>query len=433
MPNPTLIAGRFQVIRPLGHGGFGHTYLATDVTLHRQVALKVLSHRHARDWKAYELFEREAATLRDLRHPGIPMIHEALDAEWDQTRAAVLVMEYVPGPTLAEVIAERRHLASDEVLDLFLALLDVLEYLHTRVPPVLHRDVKPANIILRPGAAPALVDFGAVRNVFLDGGEPGSTVVGTYGYMPYEQTMGQASPSSDLYALAATMLHLLTGRPPTEFMTENARLNVPEALPGGESLRAILGRMLRTNPAERFPTAREVRSALLRGTAAGTVAVALNPAVAAPVSAAPRKLAGDTRRLWRKAAYSSWDLLTTDTDPGVPPNLLDVLLLGVLSVVTVGIMPAIFVSRAMARRQRLKPFFVHGTPAVARVLDMAKEKIEFGAQLRRVRYAFEADGRRHLGSDRILPAVAERLEADSPIHILYLPDRDYDSVIVGPA
>src|SRR6185503_314055 len=119
-------------------------------------------------------------------------------------------------------------------------LLGVLDYLHSRVPPVLHRDIKPANLIVRPDGSIARVDFGAVRNVFRSPDEDGSTVVGTHGYMPYEQYMGQASPASDLYALGATLLHLITGRGPSEFATRDGAVEVPADLPGGPVLRNVV-------------------------------------------------------------------------------------------------------------------------------------------------------------------------------------------------
>lgn len=207
------VAGRYEIVRPLGDGGFARTFLARDLVQPRSVALKVLRPREANEWKAYELFEREGAVLRELRHHGVPAIYETFRASWDGADAAFLAMEYIEGTSLEQTIAERRHVDPAHVLDLFAELLGVLDYLHTRMPPVLHRDIKPANVVVRIDGAPVLVDFGAVRNVFRSPSETSSTVVGTYGYMPYEQYMGQASPASDLYALAATFLHLITGRP----------------------------------------------------------------------------------------------------------------------------------------------------------------------------------------------------------------------------
>jgi len=263
MPSSVRIADRFDVIRPLGQGAFAHTLLAKDTALNRMVALKVLHPRAAQDWKTYELFEREAAVLKELRHSGIPMIHEAFRAPYDGADAAFLAMEYIEGTSASQIVADRRHLEQDEILNLFVELLGVLDYLHSRVPPVLHRDIKPANILVRPNGTPALVDFGAVRNVFRAADDGGSTVVGTYGYMPYEQYMGQASPASDLYALAATFLHLITGRAPPEFMTPAGRLEVPRELSTGEPLRGVMERMLQPAAADRFQSAREARGALM--------------------------------------------------------------------------------------------------------------------------------------------------------------------------
>ena len=108
----------------------------------------------------------------------------------------LVISEYVEGTSLAQMIDAGTHVEPGQLMHLVLELLAILEYLHGRVPPILHRDIKPSNIIVRPNGYPAIVDFGAVRRVFLSADESGSTIAGTYGYMPYEQYMGQASPSS---------------------------------------------------------------------------------------------------------------------------------------------------------------------------------------------------------------------------------------------
>ena len=440
MSDPVLVADRYEVIRPLGRGTFAHTLMARDIRLGRQVALKVLHPRGASDLKAYELFEREAAVLRDLRHPGVPAIHASFRAQWEGADAAFLVMEYIEGSSLAELIADRRHLEYDEVINLFVELLGVLEYLHSRVPPVLHRDIKPANLIMRPEGAPVLVDFGAVRNVFRSPEDDGSTVVGTYGYMPYEQYMGQASPASDLYALGATFLHLVTGRPPPEFMTTAGRLEIPPALPCGEPLRGLLVRMLAPAQADRFQSAREVRTALLGGSALVHVASepgsstdlvireAPEPLQLGPV---PRPLTGENARLLRAVSYSPWRLMNTQARGRGEFGVMDMVLLTYFSLITAGILPAIFFSYYFSRRKRYKRFIREGLPAVARVLDKQDEKIGFEEKLTRVRYEFEVDGRRRRGSDQVLPAIGEHWDPGDPIQILYLPDRDFDSVIIS--
>jgi hypothetical protein len=445
--DPVLIAERYEVIRPLGQGAFAHTLLARDVRLHRDVALKVLHPRSAADLKAYELFEREAAVLRELRHPGVPAVHAAFRAPWNGAEAAFLVMEYIEGSSFAELIEQRRHLEVDGILHLFIELLGVLDYLHTRVPPVLHRDIKPANLIVRPEGSPALVDFGAVRNVFRAPDEGGSTVVGTYGYMPYEQYMGQASPSSDLYALAATFLHLVTGRAPPQFMSGEGRIEVPATLPCGEPLRGVLVRLLAPSPADRYQSAREARAGLLgissqSGMAPGTAVAPREPAPpaglrplaplpAALLEAGPRPLTGETRALMKRVVSNPLRLMSPSEKPSKGIDVASFLLIGFFSVVTVGILPMWFISIYLTRKRRAKRYFAEGLPATARILDMDKRDIGWGEKLARVRYEFEADGRLHRGSDEVLPILAERWERGDTIQVLYLPDEDYESIIIS--
>jgi serine/threonine protein kinase len=455
MTDPVRIGDRYEVLRPLGRGAFGRTLLALDLKLRREVAVKILhpekgegSAGAASSLKAYELFEREAAVLRELRHPGVPAVHASFRAVWEGSESAILIMEYIEGASLADVIVERRHLAPEVVLHLFFEVLGVLDYLHTRVPPVLHRDIKPANLIVRPDGSPALVDFGAVRNVFRSPDESGSTVVGTYGYMPYEQYMGQASPASDLFALGATFLHLVTGRAPPEFLSDAGRLEVPALLPCGEPLRGVLTRLLAPASADRFQSAREVRAALVAvhgssaapGTSLTRVSPGSEPDTALParfrspaivLAPVPRALTGETAELYHRVIYSPWQLMNTTTRGPEEHGFTDLLLLIFFSVVTIGILPAIFYSQYRARKKRFKPFITDGLPATARVLDMADEKIGFDEKLIRVRYEFEADGRLHRGADQVLPAIAERWDRDDPIQVLYLPDRGYDSVIIS--
>jgi len=437
------IAGRYEVIRPLGQGSFAETLLARDLSGGQLVAIKVLHPRAAQEWKAYELFEREAAVLRALRHPAVPAIHDVFSAPWDgAAKAAFLVMEYIDGESLAARITARRHLDMAEVLHLFVEMLGVLDYLHTRVPPVLHRDIKPANIIVRPDGSPALVDFGAVRNVFRDADESGSTVVGTYGYAPYEQFMGQASPASDLFALGTTFLHLITGRAPPEFMSDAGRLEVPATLPCGDLLRSVLARLLAPAPADRFQSARATRAALLAAPSAVPAPAAtrqssrgsvepLSPSRAVTLGPTPRPFTGETKERLRRVAHSTWELMASTEKPGTRWGVADFLLTAFFSTITAGILPATFWSLSRARRKRLKPFFIHGLPATARVVDMTLEPVGFDVSMTRVRYEFEADGLPHRDSDQVLPSIAGRWDAGTLIQVLYLPEQEYDSVIIS--
>jgi hypothetical protein len=251
--------------------------------------------------------------------------------------------------------------------------------------------------------------------------------------MPYEQYMGQASPASDLFALGATFLHLVTGRPPSEFMNDG-RVEVPATLPGGRPLRDAIARMLDPAPARRLPSARAVREAILAaqaGEAAGTALAAVNATATLPLAGTPRELTGSTRALYRRVAYSTWTLMWPKAPPDASVSVSTVLLTIFFSVITAGVMPLTFVGISASRKRRLKPFFRLGLPGVARIDDLAQEEIAFGESLTRVRYEFEADGYVHRGSDHVLPPIADRWRPGDRVQILYLPDRGYDSVVVG--
>jgi serine/threonine protein kinase len=434
--------GKYQILRTLGQGAFGHTFLARDSGSDRDVAIKVLDTRGRTDPKAYELFRREAEVLAAIRHHGIPEVYETFQDIWYGAPAAFLAMEYIEGVSLAQVIDEKRALDGATVVHVFLELLGILDYLHSRVPPILHRDIKPSNIVLRPNGFPALVDFGSVRRVFLSPEESGSTIAGTYGYMPYEQYMGQAAPSSDLYATAATFLHLLTGRAPREFMNDEGRIQVPDALPAEPRLRAVIARLLRPAPTERFASARDVRNAMVGSTAlaparsetprAVTLASGIHDKLVAMPSA-PRLLEGNTRTLQKKATPSMWRMLYASEKGSAAADfgLTEMLALAFFSVITAGILPATYLSMWSQRNRRMKRFFKEGVPAVAEVIRTEIEKWPFDEKIMRVSYEFEADGELRRDSDTVLPTIAALWKVGDRIPILYIPDRDYDSVIVA--
>lgn len=435
---PVLIANRYAVLRTLGQGAFGRTFLARDGEAGREVAIKMLDTQRVDSFKGFELFEREAAVLRSVRHHGVPEIYDSFKAEWEGRPAAFLVMEYVAGQPLSALIDGRTHLDPAEASHILLELLGVLDYLHGRVPPILHRDIKPANVILRPDGFPTLVDFGAVRSAIAAPGHDGSTIVGTYGYMPYEQHMGQASPSSDLYALAATYLHLLTGRAPPAFMNAEGRIEVPEGLPGGERQRQVLGRMLRSSPAERFQSAREVRQALLAvedATAPVSRALAVpsrrTPPALTDLPAAPRTLDAEMASRLHRLAPGMWGYLNASTDPGEKADLWGGATVVFLSLLTFGVLPVIYLGRSRARRRRFTRFFREGWPARAEVIGLQDIKDEFGIKMTRVRYEWEADGELRRDSDETFAKIGDKWRVGDLVQILYMPEREYDSVIIS--
>jgi hypothetical protein len=243
-----LRSGRYVVTARLGGGAQGDTWEARDrARADRAVAVKAFRVGTARAWKDVELAEREARTLALLEHDLLPRYIEHFEEEG----TLYLVMERIEGESVAELRRRRVRFDANEVLRMLRDFGRALGYLHSRTPPVVHRDVKPGNVVQRRDGRFALVDFGAVRDRMRP--EGGSTVVGTFGYMAPEQFQGRASPASDVYGAGATALAMLTGREPEDLPHEGLAIDVARAMPAGtpKELVRALERMLAADPDKR--------------------------------------------------------------------------------------------------------------------------------------------------------------------------------------
>jgi Protein kinase domain len=245
-----LRAGRYVVTGTLGAGSQGETLEAVDKREGRPVAIKRFSVRHAQSWKGVELAEREASVLAALSHPALPRYVE----HFEEDGALYLVMEKIEGESLAARRKRGQVLSHEQVVRFLTDAAACLRYLHGHAPPIVHRDIKPGNVILRPDGSYCLVDFGSVRDRLKP--EGGSTVVGTFGYMAPEQFQGRAAPGSDVYAVAATALSLLTGREPEDLPHQGLAIDVEAALRGQVDRRLItaLRGMLEPDPDRRAPS-----------------------------------------------------------------------------------------------------------------------------------------------------------------------------------
>ncbi len=261
----TLLMNRYELLRVAGRGGMSTVYVARD-THFRQVerlcAVKAMI-SHAPDETSRTLqrsaFEREAAMLATLRHPGIPQVFDFFTLD----DISYLVLEFIEGEDLERLLGRSEEpIPEPTLIDWALQILDVLTYLHSHEPePIVFRDLKPSNVMLRPNGSICLIDFGIAR-VF----QPlhRGTMIGTEGYAPPEQYRGIAEPRGDLYALGATLYHLATRidprlEPPFS-LTERPPRSLNPSL--SEGFEAIILRALAYNPSDRFPSAVAMAEAL---------------------------------------------------------------------------------------------------------------------------------------------------------------------------
>ncbi|MCC5899271.1 MAG: serine/threonine protein kinase [Phormidium sp. BM_Day4_Bin.17] len=272
MTIPLLLKERYRIIRHLGSGGFGDTFLAEDIQIPsvRYCVVKCLK-PVAENLQIYtqiqERFQREAAILEDLGdyHSQIPTLY----AYFRDNNLFYLVQEYIEGETLFEHVKKQGKLSESITKKIINSLLDVLEYVHSK--NIIHRDIKPDNIILRQETLePVLIDFGAVKEVMgtvLDnsGNITSSVIVGTPGFMPSEQAIGRPIYSSDVYALGLTAIYALTGKFPHEFANDPLMGTIlwRNHVPGVTSTFAnVIDRAIHPHASHRFPIVRQMRDAL---------------------------------------------------------------------------------------------------------------------------------------------------------------------------
>lgn len=207
---------RYRLKQKLGQNAGRQTWLAHDLhtTPAESVIVKLLAFGGEVQWDDLKLFEREAQVLKQLNHSRIPKYRDYFHID-ERSLWFGLVQEYIPGTCLKELLNQGKRFTEQQVRQIAVDVLQILIYLHELNPSMLHRDIKPSNLILGEDKQVYLVDFGAVQD---RAGKEGATftVVGTYGYAPMEQFGGRAVPASDLYALGATLIHLLTGTAPAD-------------------------------------------------------------------------------------------------------------------------------------------------------------------------------------------------------------------------
>ncbi len=263
-----LLNNRYRILKTLGSGGFGDTFLAEDVQMPsgRHCVIKQLKPITTNP-QIYQLvqerFQREAAILEDLGNKSnqIPSLY----AYFTEAGQFYLVQEWVQGETLAEKVKNTGTLSESSVKEVLISLLKVLEFVHSK--GIIHRDIKPDNIIWQnSGNIPVLIDFGAVKESMgtvlnSQGKSSRSIVIGTSGFMPSEQAAGRPVYSSDIYALGLTAIYTLTGKFPQELPSDPQTGEIiwrDYALNISPTFAAILDKAIQSHPQQRYPTAREM-------------------------------------------------------------------------------------------------------------------------------------------------------------------------------
>jgi eukaryotic-like serine/threonine-protein kinase len=310
-PPPALLVGRYRIIGIIGTGGFGAVYQAQDKRRHDAlVAIKSITLRHLSPEQiieATDTFNREVRLLTGLEHPNLPRIHD----HFTDPEHWYLVMDFIQGETLEQYLehTEGKHLPVAEVLGIGMQLCTVLDYLHTRQPPIIFRDVKPGNIMRTPRGRLYLIDFGIARR-FTPGKARDTMPLGSPGYAAPEQYgTAQTTAQSDIYGLGATLQTLLTGKEPLEL-----RAGYGPASPQGQAvpvaLELLLEEMLDANMSKR-PQSMEVAKHVLQriqdeqlpGRSGQPVRPSQQPA---PPAGPARNTAKAAQPVWDKDAPRKW-------------------------------------------------------------------------------------------------------------------------------
>lgn len=247
-----VLGDRYQLQKSLSSNPIRQTWLAVDKECQEQVVVKLLTFGAAVDWTNVKLFEREAEVLKQLNYPQIPQYRDY----FCQDSQFVLVENYISGAAFKDLLAQGKEFSELEIETIAKEILQILIYLHEQNPPVLHRDIKPSNLILGDDGRVYLVDFGAVQNRLATVGAT-FTVVGTYGYAPMEQFGDRAIPATDLYALGATLIHLVTGTSPADLPQKELQIQFKNRVNLSPFLTQWLEHLTAPAPERRPSTARQ--------------------------------------------------------------------------------------------------------------------------------------------------------------------------------
>ena len=255
----SVIDGKYEILKEIGRGGMSVVYLAMDKHLNKQWAIKEI--KKVSSNKKNEIVVKsllaEANLMKRLDHPALPRIVDIIDSGV----SIYVIMDYIEGESLNKIVETYGAQPQESVVEWAKQLCDVLSYLHSQNPPIIYRDMKPANVMLKPEGYVKVIDFGIARE-YKDGSLIDTTVLGTSGYAPPEQHGSrQTDVRSDIYALGMTMHHLLTGVDPRQ--KDYIYAPIREWKPNlSESLERIVDKCTAIDPDNRYQNCAELMYAL---------------------------------------------------------------------------------------------------------------------------------------------------------------------------
>jgi len=255
----SLVDGKYKILNKVGQGGMSVVYLAMNEKANKQWAVKEVRKDGIKDFEIVKQgLVAETDILKKLSHPSLPSIVDVIDTE----DSFIIIMDYIQGNSLEKYLKEYGASPQENVIAWAKQLCDVLGYLHTRTPPIIYRDMKPANVMLKPDGNVTLIDFGTARE-FKEKNLADTTCLGTVGYAAPEQYggMGQTDARTDIFCLGATLYHLVTGMNPSEPPYEIKPIReINPALSGG--LEKIILKCTQRDPNDRYQSAAELMYAL---------------------------------------------------------------------------------------------------------------------------------------------------------------------------
>ena len=255
----SLVDGKYKILNKVGQGGMSVVYLAMNEKANKQWAVKEVRKDGVLDFEAVKQgLVAETDILKRLSHPNLPSIIDVIDTD----ESFIIIMDYIQGNSLNKALEEYGAQPQDKVIEWAKQLCNVLGYLHTRTPPIIYRDMKPANIMLKPDGNVTLIDFGTARE-YKEKNLADTTCLGTVGYAAPEQFggMGQTDARTDIYCLGATLYHLVTGMNPCEPPYEIKPIReINPNLSGG--LERIILKCTQRDPNDRYQSAAELMYAL---------------------------------------------------------------------------------------------------------------------------------------------------------------------------